>query len=92
VEINKEISESLADPAAPEFWWLNNGVTVICSRASPTGKTFLLDDVQIVNGLPTSVTIHQYLADAAEDPVRRARCSCGSSSPEYQDAGPVRCS
>ena len=72
VEVNKEISQSLGDSAAPEFWWLNNGVTVICARASSTGKTFSLDDVQIVNGLQTSVTIHQYLNDApAEDPARK---------------------
>lgn len=71
VEVNREISESLRDPAAPEFWWLNNGVTLICSRASATGKTFSIDDVQVVNGLQTSVTIYHYLRDADEtDPAR----------------------
>ena len=72
VEVNREISASLQDADAPEFWWLNNGVTVVCSRASATGKTFSLDDVQIVNGLQTSVTLHQYLSAAeAEDSARR---------------------
>jgi hypothetical protein len=71
VEVNREILASLGDPAAPEFWWLNNGVTVICSKASVTGKTFSLDDVQIVNGLQSSATIHDYLHDAeANDPAR----------------------
>jgi hypothetical protein len=71
VEVNREIAGSLGDPNAPEFWWLNNGVTVICSAVSVTGKTFSLDDVQIVNGLQTSVTIHEYLRNAdAEDPAR----------------------
>src|ERR1039458_5459460 len=54
VEVNREIAGSLGDADGPEFWWLNNGVTIICSRASATGKTFSLDDVQIVNGLQTS--------------------------------------
>jgi hypothetical protein len=45
IEVNREIVASLADSGAPEFWWLNNGVTVICSKASSTGKTFSLDDV-----------------------------------------------
>jgi hypothetical protein len=68
VEVNREIAGSLADPDAPEFWWLNNGVTIICSRASATGKTFSLDDVQIVNGLQTSVTIHEYLSKTDSAP------------------------
>ncbi len=59
--VNREISEGLADEGAPEFWWLNNGVTVICSAASSQGKTFALDDVQIVNGLQTSRTIYDTL-------------------------------
>jgi hypothetical protein len=73
VEVNQEIAESLGDGTGPEFWWLNNGVTVICSRASTTGKTFSLDDVQIVNGLQTSVTIFQYLRAAGGDDPARAR-------------------
>jgi len=63
--VNREISNSLADNDAPEFWWLNNGVTVICSLASSQGKTFALDDVQIVNGLQTSRTIYDALGGAA---------------------------
>jgi hypothetical protein len=62
--VNREISASLADPNSPEFWWLNNGVTVICSTASSQGKVFALDDVQIVNGLQTSRAIYDTLHDA----------------------------
>jgi len=67
VEVNKEIRDSLNDPDSPEFWWLNNGVTVICSNTSIVGKKYILDDVQIVNGLQTSHTIYQVLRDAPED-------------------------
>jgi len=73
VEVNKEIADSLGDPDAPEFWWLNNGVTVICSRASTTGRIFSLDDVQIVNGLQTSETIFRYLREATSDDPARGR-------------------
>jgi len=73
VEVNREIVGSLADPGAPDFWWLNNGVTLICSRASAIGKTFSLDDVQIVNGLQTSVTIHEFLRQAEDPPAARSR-------------------
>jgi len=73
VEVNKEISASLADSIAPEFWWLNNGVTIICSQASSQNKTMSLDDVQVVNGLQTSVSIYNYLSDAPADDTSRDR-------------------
>ncbi|MET8708189.1 AIPR family protein [Streptomyces californicus] len=67
VEVNREIKESLLDRSAPQFWWLNNGVTITCSRAwTVGGKVFSLDDVQIVNGLQTSHTVHEALRD--QDP------------------------
>lgn len=61
VEVNREISDSLADPDAPEFWWLNNGVTIVCSRATSTNRTYSLDNVQVVNGLQTSHTMYEAL-------------------------------
>lgn len=67
VEVNKEIRQSLEDLEGPEFWWLNNGITVICSRATVVGKTYALDDVQVVNGLQTSHTVFDVLRGAAED-------------------------
>lgn len=73
VEVNKEILKSLEDPNGPEFWWLNNGVTVICSQASSQGKTLSLDDVQVVNGLQSSVSIYNYLSEAKEDDPARSR-------------------
>ena len=67
IEVNKEIKASLDDTQAPEFWWLNNGVTIICSKASIQGKTYTLDDVQIVNGLQTSYTTYQTLSAVEKD-------------------------
>lgn len=66
VEVNREIAASLIDPEAPEFWWLNNGVTVICTQSSIVARTYSLDDVQIVNGLQTSKAIFDALRDADE--------------------------
>ncbi|WP_367130924.1 AIPR family protein [Saccharothrix sp. HUAS TT1] len=64
VEVNREIKQSLLEPKAPQFWWLNNGVTIICSKVwTVGGKVFSLDDVQVVNGLQTSHTIHQTLTE-----------------------------
>ena len=67
IEVNKEIKASLEDTEAPDFWWLNNGVTIICSKASIQGKTYTLDDVQIVNGRQTSYTTHQALSAVGKD-------------------------
>ncbi|MFI5835025.1 AIPR family protein [Micromonospora sp. NPDC051300] len=58
IGVNREISRTLTDENAPEFWWLNNGVTILCSAdISIVNKTYILEDVQIVNGLQTSHTV-----------------------------------
>ncbi|MGW5582458.1 AIPR family protein [Streptomyces sp. NPDC003857] len=68
VSVNQEIRQSLTAPDSPEFWWLNNGVTLICSDATSTAKTYSLSNIQIVNGLQTSHEIFEALrgSDAEE--------------------------
>ncbi|XIE80592.1 AIPR family protein [Streptomyces sp. SBR177] len=63
VEVNREITASLQKADAPEFWWLNNGITIVCSQATSVGKRLSLSDVQIVNGLQTSYTLHETLRE-----------------------------
>lgn len=70
VEVNAEIEKSLREDDAPEFWWLNNGITIVCSKATVVGKTFSLDDVQVVNGLQTSHTIYNVLSEEGSGPAR----------------------
>ncbi|MCK5508627.1 MAG: AIPR family protein [Desulfobacterales bacterium] len=60
VDINKKIRETLEEDLENDFWWLNNGITVIASHVGQLGKTLHLKDVQIVNGLQTSFTIGKY--------------------------------
>lgn len=43
-----------------DFWWLNNGVTVIADKATAVGKELHLDNVQIVNGLQTTESVHKH--------------------------------
>ena len=59
IEVNSAIAESLNDPEAPQFWWLNNGVTILASDVSAVGKKLYVDSPQIVNGLQTSIVIHE---------------------------------
>lgn len=59
-QVNEEIARSLADSSAPDFWWLNNGVTILATNATVPGKTIQLQDIQIVNGLQTTETIFRH--------------------------------
>lgn len=60
--INRGIAESLkqGDDASADFWWLNNGATIITPKLQPSGKRLDIVDPQIVNGLQTSRSIYQY--------------------------------
>lgn len=53
-EVNREIRATLDSASVEDFWWLNNGVSIVCSDASLSGKTLTIEDVEIVNGLQTS--------------------------------------
>ena len=63
VQVNSAIRNTLARDAPDNFWWLNNGVTVIATGGSIAGRVLSLDDPQIVNGLQTSTEIHSYYRD-----------------------------
>ena len=58
--VNSDIRNSLRDPRAPEFWWLNNGITILASDASIVGKEISLEQIQIVNGLQTTESIFRH--------------------------------
>lgn len=70
VEVNNEIMQTLRDETSPQFWWLNNGVTVLCEHAEIVGKRFALRNPQIVNGLQTSHTIARRFQEEVPDSLR----------------------
>ena len=60
-EVNAEIQETLATPLSEDFWWLNNGVSIVASEVTMSGgKTLTIEDPQIVNGLQTSREVYAY--------------------------------
>jgi hypothetical protein len=62
--VNKEIQTTLASDNNEEFWWLNNGVTILGSDATtPGGKELIIHNPQIVNGLQTSTEIHRFFSN-----------------------------
>lgn len=57
--VNNEIRETLASETLEDFWWLNNGVTIIAEDVSQsTSKQLLIINPEIVNGLQTSNEIY----------------------------------
>lgn len=75
VQVNRDISQTLAlvpSEDAVDFWWLNNGVTLIASKAFIAGKEIILDNVQIVNGLQTTETIYRHFAERSDANDNRA--------------------
>lgn len=68
VTVNRQIQKSLEADDGRDFWWLNNGITILCSEVNIGGdKTFTLADVQIVNGMQTSHAIHDVLTSTGDD-------------------------
>ncbi|MGG0208512.1 AIPR family protein [Bacillus mycoides] len=59
--VNAEISKTVLESKEIDFWWLNNGVTIIAENGTLSGKILNLDNIQIVNGLQTSQTIYNIL-------------------------------
>lgn len=66
--INREIALSLRDRATarPDFWWLNNGITMLASSAMVAGGELILENAQIVNGLQTTYSINEYLRNGSD--------------------------
>ena len=57
-DVNRQIKEVLNNKDDEvDFWWLNNGVTLIANDAKICGSKIILSNIQIVNGLQTSYTI-----------------------------------
>ena len=66
--INRGIAESLdAADGEIDFWWLNNGITIIGSQVSQAQKIVAIEDPQVVNGLQTSRAIYNHF-DGDDDP------------------------
>lgn len=61
--VNTDIATSLQKIEGPNFWWLNNGITIIGSDAHIVGNSITVENVKIVNGLQTSESIYNYFCE-----------------------------
>ncbi|WP_425999517.1 AIPR family protein [Caulobacter sp. DWR1-3-2b1] len=62
VLVNKEIGATLADGGDIDFWWLNNGASIICDSATLSGSMLQMKNPKIVNGLQTSRRIYEHFS------------------------------
>lgn len=59
--VNADIRKTLDAAGKTDFWLLNNGITILTSRADSAGfQKLKIEDPQIVNGLQTSRQIDAY--------------------------------
>lgn len=66
--VNKKIKDTLIN--YPEkFWYFNNGVTIICTKANKTGQAgetiIRVKDAQVINGQQTVRILHKAMREGA---------------------------
>lgn len=70
-QVNSSIRETLVTAEGPSFWWLNNGVTVLCDAAQDAPpRSVSLTNPLVVNGLQTSNVLHEAERAGAISPGR----------------------
>lgn len=57
VDVNKKIKTTIENISNEDFWWLNNGITMVAEEPKEVGKKLSIENIQIVNGLQTSYSI-----------------------------------
>lgn len=65
--VNSCIADTLKNKNAEDFWWLNNGITILSDKITLiTSKQLSIDNPEIVNGLQTSTEIYNYFSENKE--------------------------
>ena len=59
-EVNQDIATTLQKEKIVDFWWMNNGVTILASEVRLNGHVITMENPKIVNGLQTSKQIAEH--------------------------------
>lgn len=70
---NSDILETLESTDLPDFWLMNNGITLIVDKLFGIGENITISNVQIVNGLQTSNTIYNYFKKKSKRNINEKR-------------------
>lgn len=65
VDVNKQIRATLTDSKGADFWWLNNGITILSTHVSGHSTQLAMDEPSIVNGLQTSKEMFEHFKASA---------------------------
>ncbi|WP_122474025.1 AIPR family protein [Burkholderia contaminans] len=60
--VNEDIKATLENVNSPDFWWLNNGVTILATGASVVANSIRMQGIQIVNGLQTTESVYRHFS------------------------------
>ena len=71
VRVNSSIKDTILNKKGQEFWWLNNGITILASKIKPIGKKLQLTAPLIVNGLQTTRVLFDALKNANPESEQR---------------------
>lgn len=71
-KVNRDILATCVGQDAPRFWFLNNGVTMVCDSfdftRDPDNPILKIRNAQIVNGCQTTVTLRYAFEEGTLDP------------------------
>jgi hypothetical protein len=67
IQVNKAIRETLGTSDVKEFWWLNNGITILADEPSVGAGKIKLTSPELVNGLQTSFLIFNFFKGGGND-------------------------
>ncbi|GGO38594.1 hypothetical protein GCM10010991_36110 [Gemmobacter aquaticus] len=71
--VNKDIAATLqAAEDEADFWWLNNGVTILAEEAQSQDNKLTVKNPLVVNGLQTSHEIHRFFSGGGVDAKERS--------------------
>lgn len=66
--VNKEMGATLANTSDPaDFWWLNNGITILAEHAAHQDDSLTIKNPLVVNGLQTSHEIFNFFKNGGMD-------------------------
>ena len=70
-QVNEDILDSLRIATSEDFWWLNNGVSILATKATLAGKSLIIEDPLIVNGLQTSNEVYNFFKESEAESEKR---------------------
>lgn len=68
--VNESIAATLKSDDSVEFWWRNNGITILATDVNCPTNTMTLDQPYIVNGLQTSYVLANSFRENQVDAMR----------------------